>query len=67
MSLAEFGNATAVTLAANAITSLVTKQANKPTTKSDLTQLFKKLNACYYLVKDIEANAFGSRYCNSRI
>ncbi|WP_405570221.1 hypothetical protein [Winogradskyella sp. Asnod2-B02-A] len=59
MSLAGIGNATAGTLAADAIKSLLTKESNKPATKGDLTQLLEKLNGRYHLVKNMNPNIKG--------
>ncbi|WP_458626000.1 hypothetical protein [Winogradskyella sp. PC D3.3] len=59
MSLGGVGNATAGTLAADAIKSLLTKASNKPATKGDLSQLVEKLNGRYHLVKNMNPNAFG--------
>lgn len=59
MSLAGVGNATAGTLAADAIKSLLTKESNKPATKGDLTQLLEKLNNRYHLVSNMPPNALG--------
>ena len=59
MSLAGVGNATAGTLAADAIKTIFTKDANKPATKGDIAQIFEKLNSRYHLVKNQAPNKFG--------
>ena len=59
MSLAGVGNATAGTLAADAIKNLLTKQTNKPATKGDLAQLLEKLNGRYHLVNNMNPNPKG--------
>jgi len=59
MSLSGVGNATAGTLAADAIKSLLTKTTNKPATKGDLTALIETLHGRYHLVKNMPANEFG--------
>ena len=61
MSIAGVGNAAAGTLAVNAITSLFTKEENKPATKGDMKDLLANLKQRYQLVKNIANRPDGAK------
>lgn len=60
MSWTGVGNAAAGTLAVNALTSLLTKEENKPATKKDLSQLAKTLRKRYHPVRNMPQNYDGT-------
>lgn len=59
MSLAGIGNAAAGTLAVNALSSLLTKEENKPLTKKDLKELKDLMLQRYHEVLNMEVDHFG--------
>ena len=61
MSIAGVGNAAAGTLAVNAITSLLTKEANKPATKGDMKDLLANLKQRYHPVKNLGIRSDGTK------
>jgi len=61
MSLAGVGNAAAGTLAVNALTSIFTKEANKPATKGDMKDLLANLKQRYQPVKNLGTRPDGAK------
>lgn len=61
MSLAGVGNAAAGTLAVNALTSILTKEANKPATKGDVKDLLANLKQRYQPVKNLGIRSDGTK------
>ena len=56
MSLAGVGNAAMGTLAIDTLGKFLTKKENKPATKSDIDNLFVKLNERYHRIKNMAVN-----------
>lgn len=61
MSLAGVGNAAAGTLAINALTSLLTSEANKPATKKDIDNLLNKLKQRYHPILNFPDRQDGAK------
>jgi hypothetical protein len=61
MSLVGVGNAAAGTLAVNALTSILTKEANKPATKGDVKDLLANLKQRYQPVKNLGIRSDGTK------
>ena len=60
MSLAGVGNAAAGTLAINALTSLLTKEENKPATKKDIKEIKDFLLERYHEIRNMERDIYGN-------
>lgn len=60
MSFAGVGNAAVGTLAINALTSILTKEENKPATKKDLKEVRELLISRYHIIKNMQPDSFGS-------
>ena len=61
MSLAGIGNAAAGSLAINALTNLLTSEANKPATKKDIDNLLNKLKQRYYPILNFPDRQDGAK------
>ena len=61
MSFAGVGNSAAGTLAVNALTSIFTKETNKPATKGDIKELLTNLKQRYQPVKNLGMRPDGTR------
>ncbi len=60
MSLAGVGNAAAGTLAINALTSLLTKEENKPATKKDIKEIKDFILQRYHEVINLQLDQYGN-------
>jgi hypothetical protein len=60
MSFAGVGNAAAGTLAVNTLTSIFTKEENKPATKKDLKEIKDFLLERYHEIKNMELDSYGN-------
>jgi hypothetical protein len=60
MSWAGVGNATAGTLAVNVISSLLTREENKPATKKDIKEIKALLSKRYHEVLNMDLDGYGN-------
>ena len=61
MSWAGVGNAAAGTLAINALSSLLTREENKPATKKDFKEIKELLIKRYHPILNMQADAYGNQ------
>lgn len=61
MSLAGIGNAVAGTLAVNGLSSLFTKEENKPATKKDIKEIKNLLLERYHLIRNMNRDIYGNQ------
>lgn len=60
MSWAGVGNAAAGTLAVNALSSLLTREENKPATKKDIKEIKTLLSKRYHEVLNMDLDSYGN-------